>query len=192
MDLWEIDAQNIYTGNTRSDIEDGAPLPPHWVPETPTDPILAGQKIGQYCAGTWLELDERPELVVPAPAPGMPVLVITNVVSDSPANTLIELEKHEVTCPLGATLTFTGELRDGEGNILPLDDSFRVPIEKRGGGEGMVLATMAAGIVTVVVPINNPRDDGVWMLNEEQINSGLPPEARMQFSGFIVHVYRTA
>ncbi|QDQ24923.1 hypothetical protein FNU76_00380 [Chitinimonas arctica] len=120
-----------------------------------------------------------------------PLLVITQVTSDQPIQTTVALDRHEVICPQGATLSFTAELRSEDGAVLPLSDSFRLPIRQQGGRDGLLLATMVDGIVKVSAPFTVPGDDGTWMVNEAAINAGLPEAANMRFAGITVSVFRT-
>ncbi|WP_374355109.1 hypothetical protein [Chitinimonas sp.] len=119
-----------------------------------------------------------------------PRLVITNVASDNPSKTLVDPQLREATCPCGTTLTVTAELRDNSNQIIPASDSFRMPLRKRGGGEGMLLASMVAGVVTIKAAFTVAGDDGAWMVDEATINESLPATAQMQFGGFIANVYR--
>ncbi|WP_374353711.1 hypothetical protein [Chitinimonas sp.] len=128
----------------------------------------------------------------PAPMDGRPRLVITNVASDNASKTTVSADFADITCPRGTTLTFTAELRGTDGKVLPVADTFRMPISKRGGGEGMLLATMTAGIVTVIAPFTAITDDGAWLVDQATINASLPPAKQMQFRGCTVNVYRAA
>ncbi|QDQ28251.1 hypothetical protein FNU76_18905 [Chitinimonas arctica] len=119
-----------------------------------------------------------------------PLLVIIQVTSDRPNQTTVALDRHEVICPQGATLSFTAELRGEDGAVLPLSDSFRLPILQQGGREGLLLATMVEGIVTVTAPFTVPGDDGAWHVDEAAINAGLPEAAQMRFAGMVVSVFR--
>jgi hypothetical protein len=95
----------------------------------------------------------------------------------------------DVTIPAGATVTITAELRHPiADDVLPLDGTFRMPIRARAGREIVVLVGMQQGIATVDIPL---KQSGAWSVDEETINSGLPPEQHMQFAGitaFVVEV----
>lgn len=121
-----------------------------------------------------------------------PTLHITGVTSDKPTATLVAADLSEATCPVGTTLVFTAELRNSVGDVLPLSDAFRMPIRQRGGREGLLLAEMQHGIVTVSAPFTVAGDDGAWLVDEATINASLPPGLRMAFKGFVVNVHRSA
>ncbi|QDQ25279.1 hypothetical protein FNU76_02320 [Chitinimonas arctica] len=119
-----------------------------------------------------------------------PLLVITQVTSDRSTQTTVAMDRHEVICPQGATLSFTAELRGEDSAVLPLSDSFRLPIRQQGGRDGLLLATLVEGIVTVSAPFTVPGDDGTWLVDEAAINAGLPEAAQMRFAGMTVSVFR--
>ncbi|WP_374347749.1 hypothetical protein [Chitinimonas sp.] len=163
--------------------------------------IVSTQAYAQTQASTVVDLTG----VNPRPGPGWtyngasfaapitdarPRLVITNVASDNTAKTLVDSQFREATCPVGTTLTFTAELRDSSNQRIPASDTFRMPLNKRGGGEGMLLATMVAGVVTIRAAFTTPGDDGAWVVDEATINASLPPASQMRFAGFVANVYR--
>ncbi|QDQ29144.1 hypothetical protein FNU76_23875 [Chitinimonas arctica] len=127
---------------------------------------------------------------VPPTQASLPLLVITKVISDQPDKTLVNLDRHEITCPQGATLTLTAELRGDDGQVLPYADSFRLPIRQRGGRDGLLIGRAVNGKVTVVAPFTAPGDDGAWQCDAAGINAGLPDDARLRFACLTVNVYR--
>ncbi|QDQ28312.1 hypothetical protein FNU76_19235 [Chitinimonas arctica] len=145
---------------------------------------MPGHIIADYSGSLDLPLYGLPRPTV------RPLLVITQVTSDRPNQSTVALDRHEVICPQGATLSFTAELRDEAGAVLPLSDSFRLPIRQHGGRDGLLLATMAEGVVTVTAPFTVPGDDGAWQVDETAINAGLPEAAQMRFAGITVSVFR--
>ena len=123
----------------------------------------------------------------PAPVDMRPTLVVTSVEADQPIQVAADLS--ECTMRVGTIATIRAELRAG-GAVVPLTDSFRMPMRKRGGGEGMLLASMVDGVVSVTAQMTNQGDDGVWIVDEETINANMPPAMRMRFAGFVVNIYR--
>ena len=91
----------------------------------------------------------------------------------------------DVTCPVGTVLTVHAELRDAAGAILPLKDSFRMPLRSRDGREKVLLAVMDNGAVSINAPL---RESGSWSVTEAMINESLPPDHQMGFDGFQVFV----
>lgn len=139
--------------------------------------------------GQWVAIETPP--ADPAAETPRPTLAVTAVAADAEhaAATSISESLRDITCPAGTVLTFAAELRDAEANVLPLDDSFRMPVVARDGRERVVIARMAAGLVTIVVPL---RESGVWSVDEATINAALPPAAQMRFAGITVFAFDAA
>lgn len=113
-----------------------------------------------------------------------PEIAITGIVPSSPAGYTAKPDFTEVTVPVGVTLAFTAELRHS-GQVIPIDDTFRMPIRSRDGRERVLVATMVQGVITFSVQFDDSR---VWEVTEAVINGDLPPEARMRFQGVKVYV----
>lgn len=114
-----------------------------------------------------------------------PVIVITSIASSKPGQSLID-GTSVATVPEGTTLTVAAELRLGvDGPVLPLSDTFRMPLHASDGRERVILATMADGVLSVAVPL---RESGVWSITQEGINRAMPPEHQMQFAGLQIFV----
>lgn len=115
-----------------------------------------------------------------------PTMVITAITADAghAAQTVIKPGLGDVTCPVGTVLTVTSELRSPSG-LVPLTDTFRMPLLARDGRELMLLASLVSGVATITVPL---RDSGAWQVTEESINSGLPEAMHMHFSGITAYV----
>jgi len=145
---------------------------------------VEGEPRANWTGVEWLELP----YVAPAPQAGLvrPEIVITEVQSDRPGMVASE-DFADITVPVGSTLDFTAELRAG-GQVLPLDDSFRMPIRSRDGRERVLLATMAQGVIAFSVLFDDSR---VWDVTAAVINADLPPEAHMDFRGVKVFAVET-
>lgn len=115
-------------------------------------------------------------------------LVITHIASDAAtmAQTAVQPDLREVTCPVGAVLSINAELRSPDGLRVPLDSTFRLPIRARDGREKLLLAVMQDGQATISAPM---RESGVWGVTADLINSSLPPETQMSFDGVEVFVF---
>lgn len=119
--------------------------------------------------------------------PSQPAMVVTGIVADADhAGSTLVSDMTSVTCPMGATLTVSAELRDHTGNVLPLSDSFRMPLRARDGREKVILAHVENGIATINAPM---RESGVWIVSDESINKGLPSEMKMAFAGMTIYVF---
>lgn len=134
------------------------------------------------------ELRFVPVATPPADTSASPVLVVTSVTGDRPIQVADDLSA--CTMQIGTTATITAELRDAGGSVISMTDSFRMPLRKRGGGEGMLLAQMVNGVATVTAQMSAPGDDGVWTVTEQAINEGMLPGMYMRFAGFTVSIYR--
>lgn len=140
----------------------------------------------RYPNGTVEQVQYWPPSSDPTPAPLRPQLVVTAIVPDTEhaAQTVVH-DLTEVTCPAGTVLTVSAELRDPEGNLLPLSESFRMPLRARDGREKVLLAVMDGGQVTITAPF---RESGAWSVTEHLINLSLPAEQQMSFAGVQVYV----
>lgn len=116
-----------------------------------------------------------------------PKLVVTAVVSDNEADTVIDLANAEITCPIGTTLTITAELRNA---LMPVTAAFNMPTQQDGGRRGMLKANMVDSVATVRAAFAGPSDDGKWTASAADINSNLPPTMQMAFDGLTVNVHR--
>ncbi len=115
-----------------------------------------------------------------------PALVITSIEPDAThASQALINGVSDVTCPAGTVLTVHAELRDAAGAVLPLTDSFRMPLRSRDGREKVLLAVMENGVVSINAPL---RESGAWSVTEAMINESLPPDHQMGFDGFQVFV----
>lgn len=128
------------------------------------------------------------EFIDPTPVAGpdpRPQIVVVGITADSAhAAQLVLAGLREVTCPAGTTLQVVAELQLG-GQVLPVDEVFRVPFRSRDGRERVLLGNMSQGVITFNVPL---PASGVWMVTEAAINEALPPEAQMAFAGLTLYV----
>jgi hypothetical protein len=116
----------------------------------------------------------------------VPEIVITDIQCDR-GGFVHAADFTDATVPVGATLAFTAELRVG-AQVLPTDDSFRLPIRSRDGRERVVLASMVQGLITFSLLFDASR---VWEVTEAVVNADLPPERHMRFRGIKVFAVET-
>jgi len=116
------------------------------------------------------EIDLRPELVV------------TNITCSDPHAVI---QSGDVTCLEGSTITATAELRAPDGSIIPLTATFRMPLVARDKRERVIIASLVNGVATIIMTIN---ESGVWVISEDTLNSGLPPEMKMKFQRHEIYV----
>jgi len=130
-----------------------------------------------------------PAAAGPAQGAPAPVLVLTDISVDNAhaGSSTIKPTLDDVTCPVGTTLTFSAELRNIGGQLLPVNDMFRMPVRSRAGQEMVLAVVMADGRTTVSVTMDQ---SGAWSVTDDTINQDLPPDRRMRFSG--VRVFVTA
>jgi hypothetical protein len=179
--IYQFDSSGFYSGS--SECLEGQLLPN----STDKAPPTASGKIARWGMGEWVlvPVSDQVKEQVPTVPLQPPSLVITGITSSVPATTLVDLIAGEVTCPQGSTLTATVEIRNAAGVIILLSASFRMPVKARDGREVVALATFVDGVATIVIPFTQ---SGVWLITEQAINSALPPEGHMSFSGLTVYV----
>ena len=187
--IYELGPAAYWTGKTMERAA-GLPLPSGWTARTP--PTLADGEFAQLGADGWTvtTVPMPAPYVPPEPVDLRPTIQITQVTVDEAhaAHSLVN-GVADVTLPTGSVLTVTAELRDGEGNVLPVSDSFRMPIVSRDGREKGLLARMEAGVITIAAPM---KESGVWQVEEGRINESLPTAAQMRFAGFKIYVVESA
>ncbi len=115
--------------------------------------------------------------------PQPPKLVVTALSSEDPT-ALVAADLSEVTCKSGATVSATIELRDGQESIVPIDESFRMPLRARDGRERILLVTLVGGIAQVEAVI---AESGLWQVAEAAINESLPSDKYMVFDGLSIY-----
>ena len=128
-----------------------------------------------WCSGYWVvSADETnsPEL------PSKPTLVITSITGGLYAN-------NELTLPVGATLTATGEIQLGGVTATTFSDSFRMPIKATDGREKVLLATVTNGVASITW---TPKESGIWNITEALMNRDLPTESHLSFRGLKIFV----
>lgn len=119
----------------------------------------------------WVALpDNRPELVVGAIACDDPDALI------SPG---------DITCTVGSTVTATATLTAGDGSIIPLNAMFRMPLKARDGRERVLLVKLVNGVANLLAPL---RESGVWVIDERNINEGLPAAQHMHIKTQMIFV----
>ena len=188
--LYQLGNAGYWTGKTR-EVDDDSHVQSGWTArEMPTIPK---GKYARLTSAGW-EIT-----AVPPPAPPQPDIPPTDM-RPTIAITAVEVDTahqaqslvsglSEVTCPVGSVLTVSASLQDAGGNVIPLSDSFRMPIVSRDGREKVLLARMEAGVITITAPM---RESGVWKVIEARINEGLPEGAKMRFAGLTIFVVETA
>lgn len=177
---YEFDLWGWFMGESAEPGPRTTPVAPENLSTSDTDGDLRANWTGL----SWVELPYMPAEI--APAAVAPEIVITGIAADRPGFTHTP-EFSDATVPVGTTLNFTAELRAG-GNVLPLDDTFRMPIRSRDGRERVLLAGMAQGIITFSVLFDDSR---VWEVTEAVVNADLPPERHMRFRGIKVFAVET-
>jgi len=145
------------------------------------EPVDAGVSAGWGWTGA--------AFVAPASPQEMPQaeIILTGITSNVQEGFDLSPDLSDVTVPVGATLAFTAELRM-HGQVLPLDDTFRMPIRSRDGRERVLAASMSQGVITFGVRFDDSR---VWEVTEAVINADLPSERHMRFKGIKVFAVET-
>jgi len=116
------------------------------------------------------------------PADTRPSLVLT-AATCTDVNAQIALPR--MMFAAGATVAVTAELRDATNAIIPMTQSFAMPLVADDGRKRLLLVNMTSGVATVNATIT---ESGKWEVREDAINSELPPEQQMQFAGLNMYV----
>jgi hypothetical protein len=124
----------------------------------------------------------------PPDRPDRPELVITSLEAlhvPEGGRVLIK-DFADVTIPKGAAVAADVEVRVG-GECVPVDLPFcRLPIKAIDGAVTYAIVDIAQGHGHIEW---TPESTGCWQIREELVNSHLPPEAHLGFSGVDVFVY---
>ena len=184
--LYQLGPAGYWTGQTQQ-VEDDAVVPSGWTARPLPEGLQEGQDVRLTLAG-WEITTEPAPVAIDANLGALPrpALVITSIEPDAThASQALINGVADVTCPAGTVLTVHAELRDAAGAVLPLTDSFRMPLRSRDGREKVLLAVMDNGVVSINAPL---RESGAWSVTEAMINESMPPDHQMGFAGFQVFV----
>jgi hypothetical protein len=92
-----------------------------------------------------------------------------------------------VSVPQNGSLGVTARLETADGQLIPLTDSFNVPIFQVGGiVEKTVRANFVDGITQLLV--NFPKS-GEYVVTQEGLNLHLPEESKLDFENLFISVY---
>ncbi|WP_051284492.1 hypothetical protein [Desulforegula conservatrix] len=159
-----------------------------------TDKILGGVAVNKYGIENgrgWIEvaesdidrLDGLAFRMYEEPV-ALPEIVFTNITCDKP-DSIITADFSDITCPVGSILSASAELVAPDKSLIPLDDMFRMPLRSRSGSERFVLVRFEQGRATFNAAMN---ESGLWSINQESINSGLPAEKHMAMKEVQIYV----
>lgn len=170
----QINAQGICFAETHSDVEmTGADL---------IDVTGQSSRLGMHWTG------ESWEDVTPAPQYAAHV-VITSIAADSDHahDTEISEDLKLVDTSVGATLSFTAELQAQGGSVLPVDQTFRMPLVAADGSNDrrLIRVNFVQGVAQFEVPLTVSRH---WRVDEATINLNLQSHEKLQFAGLDVYV----
>lgn len=124
-----------------------------------------------------------------APAAAVAAVVITSIAADPDhaAATDIATDLKSVDTSMGARLTFTAELRGSNDAVLPLEQTFRMPLVAADGSNDrrLIRVDFVQGVATFSVALTASRH---WRVTQETINTNLPAEQQLGFAGLDVYV----
>ena len=87
---------------------------------------------------------------------------------------------------VGNSLTVTVEIRDADDNLLPVTDSFAMPVGRVGGANYRTLMmNFVDGVCSKTTTWN---DAGEFEVTESMINVHLDENSKLEFSGFNISV----
>lgn len=144
------------------------------------------------------KIAELAAVVAPATRPTLVLTSTLAIDSSHAAASKVELDKHEITMPQGASLVDDptngiGKLVDAQGHVIPVDATFRLPLQPTdalGAFQGQadyVDAELKKGILHSSW---TPEFSGRYVITEATINAGLPEAAKMAFAGLTIYVKR--
>lgn len=150
------------------------------------DEPLAANWVESDTAGIgWLLVDGEltPPLATVATTP--PRVVITGLAING---TQMITPRPRVVLRQGQSLGVTVQIQK-EGQLLPITDSFAVPIGRVGGAvEQTERAEFTGGTANMLIPFNS---SGEFEVTQALLNLYLPPEQQMLFDTFNISVTRT-
>lgn len=91
----------------------------------------------------------------------------------------------EITCKIATTITVIAEIKKN-GNTIPLNDYFKMPLIASDGRERIVLAKFVNGIANISSTLN---ESGLWYITEDAINKGVLEENKFSFKGLKINTY---
>lgn len=116
-------------------------------------------------------------------------VVITGIAADAEhaADSSISTDFRTVDTSVGAVLSFTAALQDDAGHVLPVDQTFRMPLVAADGSNDrrLIRVNFVQGVAQFDVPLTVSRH---WRVDEATINLNLQPHERLAFAGLDVYV----
>lgn len=167
--------ENVVVG----DAEFAALIAPDW---DAVEPLAAGVGIGW----SWSAADgfEPPVVVGPEPV-ALPAVVITSVTVDeaNAARAVIAPDFSSMKLPVGSAVTIDVELQWQGQRVPGFGEEFAMPMRSTDGMMRHIDIKFTDGRARFVAVMNDSRR---WEVTPELINSGLPPEAHMDFPGIVI------
>lgn len=106
--------------------------------------------------------------------------------AESKNKVVITSHNKRAVVAVGGDLTVTAEIQDAEGNKLPFNDSFAMPVGRVGGLNYRTLSMpFADGVCSKTVQWN---DAGEFEITSEMINMHLDDSDKLDFDGFNISV----
>lgn len=121
------------------------------------------------------------------PVANQPVLVITTV-KNTADNSTIALDGTILPIAVGTETEITAEIQDGNGNPLPVNKSFLLPIAGLHGTPARTkLINVANGVGVCTIPWPSA---GLWQVTQEMVNADISDIAQQfKFAGLKIKVY---
>lgn len=107
--------------------------------------------------------------------------------SEKPKNKIIITSHNKrVVVGVGDSLTINAEMQDSDGNKLPLNDSFAMPVGRVGGlNYRTLMMEFIDGVCSKTVQWN---DTGEFEITNGMINMHLDESTKLDFDGFNISV----
>lgn len=183
MKKYRFDSLYFYCGEA-----DSTTPPERTTPVAPPEQPWPDHHIPKYIPSEyrWEFVDMSPPVVPVEQPPVFPTVRLTSAtLTPNDDNVLTEFFK-ELTVRVGTVVAYEAEIVDPAGNIIPVTDSFRLPLVSSDGRERITLASFVDGKATIPITF---KESGVWSLTQEEINKRLPANIRFNFDGMTVYAY---
>lgn len=146
------------------------------------EPLAAGAGIGW----SWSAAGGFEPPVVAGPEPvALPAVVITSVTVDeaNAARAVIAPDFSSMKLPVGSAVTIDVELQLQGQRVPGFGEEFAMPMRSTDGAVRFINIAFDDGRAQFTAEM---KDSKRWEVTPELINSGLPPEAHMDFAGIVI------
>lgn len=115
----------------------------------------------------------------------LPIVVITAISVDeaNSARAVIAPDFSNMKLPVGSAVTIDVELKVAGQRVTGFDEAFAMPMRSTDGAMRYINIPFSDGRASFTAEM---KDSKRWEVTRDLINSGLPPEAHMDFAGITI------